>query len=103
MWNQRAHFDIAMRASANEKPPQQMYISCNFCGKSISAFMQGLSRVKGPFGRLGSTSNKLKVKTTLEKKKQNSEFPLRYYNQTFLFRCRLVQVAESLCLVVPSV
>ncbi|OXU30787.1 hypothetical protein TSAR_008781 [Trichomalopsis sarcophagae] len=61
MWNQRAHFDIAMRASANEKPPQQMYISCNFCGKSISAFMQGLCRAKGPFGRLGSTSNKLKM------------------------------------------
>ncbi|XP_058794718.1 GATOR complex protein MIOS-B [Phymastichus coffea] len=61
MWNQRAHFDIAMRASVNEKPPQQMYISCNFCGKSISAFMQGLSRARGPFGRIGSTSNKLKM------------------------------------------
>ncbi|XP_012282534.1 GATOR complex protein MIOS-B [Orussus abietinus] len=61
MWNQRAHFDIIMRSSTNEKPPQQMYISCNFCGKSISAYMQGLSRTRGPFGRLGSTSNKLKM------------------------------------------
>ncbi|KAG7207947.1 hypothetical protein KM043_009533 [Ampulex compressa] len=61
MWNQRAHFDIAMRYSMNEKPPQQIYVSCNFCGKSISAFMQGLSRARGPFGRLGSTPNKLKM------------------------------------------
>ncbi|XP_015608765.1 GATOR complex protein MIOS-B [Cephus cinctus] len=61
MWNQRAHFDIAMRTSTNEKPPQQVYISCNFCGKSISAYMQGLSRARGPFGRLGGTSNKLKM------------------------------------------
>jgi hypothetical protein len=65
MWTQRAHFDIAMRASANEKPPQQMYISCNFCGKSISTLIQGLSRARGPFGRLVSTSNKLKVKIKL--------------------------------------
>ncbi|XP_066586197.1 GATOR2 complex protein MIOS [Prorops nasuta] len=61
MWNQRAQFDIVMRCSTNEKPPPQIYISCNFCGKSISAFMQGISRARGPFGRLGSTSNKLKM------------------------------------------
>nr|XP_012151278.1 PREDICTED: WD repeat-containing protein mio-B isoform X3 [Megachile rotundata] len=61
MWTQRAHFDIAMRSATNEKPPQQIYISCNFCGKSISAFMQGLSRTRVPFGRLGSTPNKLKM------------------------------------------
>ncbi|XP_053983472.1 GATOR complex protein MIOS [Hylaeus volcanicus] len=61
MWTQRAHFDIAMRSATNEKPPQQIYVSCNFCGKSISAFMQGLSRTRGPFGRLGSTPNKLKM------------------------------------------
>ncbi|XP_076291746.1 GATOR complex protein mio isoform X1 [Lasioglossum baleicum] len=61
MWTQRAHFDIAMRSSTNETPPQQIYVSCNFCGKSISAFMQGLSRARGPFGRLGSTPNKLKM------------------------------------------
>ncbi|KAK0099087.1 hypothetical protein PV326_006551 [Microctonus aethiopoides] len=61
MWHQRVHFDIVMRSSTNEKLPQQVYISCNFCGKSISAFMQGLSRARGPFGRLGSSSNKLKM------------------------------------------
>ncbi|XP_034949422.1 GATOR complex protein MIOS [Chelonus insularis] len=61
MWNQRAHFDIAMRSSTSEKPAQQVYISCNFCGKSISAYMQSLSRTRGPFGRLGNTSNQLKI------------------------------------------
>jgi len=62
LWSQRAKFDIAMRASTpQERPPQQIYVSCNFCGKSISAFMQGLSRARVPFGRLGSTPNKLKA------------------------------------------
>ncbi|RLU21193.1 hypothetical protein DMN91_005566 [Ooceraea biroi] len=62
LWSQRAKFDIAMRASTpQERPPQQIYVSCNFCGKSISAFMQGLSRARVPFGRLGSTPNKLKM------------------------------------------
>ncbi|XP_043268495.1 GATOR complex protein MIOS-B [Venturia canescens] len=61
MWNQRAHFDIVMRSSTSEKLSQQVSISCNFCGKSISAVMQGLSRARGPFGRLASTSNKLKM------------------------------------------
>lgn len=61
LWDQRAHFDI-MLSSCNslDKPPQQVYVSCNFCGKSISA-MQGLSRGRGSFSRLGATSNKLKV------------------------------------------
>lgn len=67
MWNQRAQFDIAMRSSTNESPPQQIYVSCNFCGKSIAAFMQGLSRTRAPFGRLGSTSNKSKVKVRTAK------------------------------------
>lgn len=62
MWNQRAHFDIIMKASSDEKLPPQMYICCNFCGKSISPFMLGLSIVRGPFSRLGNTSNKPKVK-----------------------------------------
>lgn len=65
MWNQRAQFDIAMRSSTNENPPQQIYVSCNFCGKSIAAFMQGLSRARAPFGRLGSTSNKSKASLPL--------------------------------------
>lgn len=44
-----------------EKAPQQVYVSCNFCGKSISAYMQGLNRARAPFSRIGSTINKHKV------------------------------------------
>ncbi|PSN33611.1 WD repeat-containing protein mio [Blattella germanica] len=62
LWNQRAHFDIVMSACCpNDKPPQQVFVSCNFCGKSISAQMQGLSRNRGAFARLGATSQKLKM------------------------------------------
>ncbi|KAM0726260.1 GATOR2 complex protein MIOS-B [Formica fusca] len=62
LWFQRARFDIAMRSSTpQERPLQQIHVSCNFCGKSISAFMQGLSRTRVPFGRLGGTPNKLKM------------------------------------------
>lgn len=45
----------------SDKSPQQVYISCNFCGKSISAYMQGLNRGRGPYSRMGGTANKLKV------------------------------------------
>ncbi|KAJ9588221.1 hypothetical protein L9F63_018385 [Diploptera punctata] len=62
LWNQRAHFDIVMSACCpNDKPPQQVFVSCNFCGKSISAQMQGLSRNRGAYARLGGTSQKLKM------------------------------------------
>ncbi|XP_018335553.1 GATOR complex protein MIOS [Agrilus planipennis] len=62
LWNERAHFDIMLNSyKPTEKPPQQVYVSCNFCGKSISAYMQGLNRGRGPFSRMGSTANKLKM------------------------------------------
>lgn len=95
MWNQRAQFDIAMRSSTNEKPPQQIYISCNFCGKSISSLMQGLSRARGPFGRLGSTSNKLKVgfhSHMTHWSKYNISFCQFHFN----FRCHLVRTVANL-------
>lgn len=99
MWNQRAHFDIAMRTSTNEKPHQQVYISCNFCGKSISAVMQGLSRARGPFGRLASTSNKLKVNVILKKwkKKLAIENYSEKLKQYFLIRCLRVRAVENHC------
>lgn len=60
LWNQRAHFDIALSArSETEKPPQQVFVSCNFCGKSISAFMQG--RGRGLFARVPNKSKVCKV------------------------------------------
>lgn len=62
LWNQRAQFDILLSMStAVEKTPQQVFISCNFCGKSVSAQMQGLSKGRGSFVRLGASSQKLKM------------------------------------------
>jgi hypothetical protein len=64
LWNQRAHFDILLSASSpNDKPPQQVFVSCNFCGKSISAQMLGIIRNRGAFARLGATLQKIKVST----------------------------------------
>ncbi|KAL3269121.1 hypothetical protein HHI36_008202 [Cryptolaemus montrouzieri] len=58
LWNERAKFDIMLSAyRPNEKQPQQVFVSCNFCGKSISACMQGLSRTRGQFTRMGSAAN----------------------------------------------
>ncbi|PNF34608.1 WD repeat-containing protein mio [Cryptotermes secundus] len=62
LWNQRAHFDILLSASSpNDKPPQQVFVSCNFCGKSISAQMLGIIRNRGAFARLGATLQKVKM------------------------------------------
>ncbi|GLH08738.1 GATOR complex protein MIOS [Gryllus bimaculatus] len=62
LWNQRAQFDILLSmCTASEKPPQQVFISCNFCGKSISAQMQGHSKGRGSYVRLGASSQKLKM------------------------------------------
>ncbi|XP_066997693.2 GATOR2 complex protein MIOS isoform X2 [Anabrus simplex] len=62
LWNQRAQFDILLSVcSASDKPPQQVFVSCNFCGKSISAQMQGHNKSRGTLARLGTTSQKLKM------------------------------------------
>ncbi|XP_075236939.1 GATOR complex protein mio isoform X2 [Lycorma delicatula] len=62
LWSHRAHFDIALNTrNLNNKPAQQIFVACNFCAKSISAYMQGLARNRGPFARLGTTSNRLKI------------------------------------------
>ncbi|XP_065221938.1 GATOR2 complex protein MIOS-B [Planococcus citri] len=44
LWIERAKFDIVL--NAQKVPPQQVFISCNFCGKSISAFLQDKIRNK---------------------------------------------------------
>ena len=82
LWNQRAQTDIMVNnctqasspsllllpgqvhsSSTTIKPPQLVFVTCNFCGKSISAQMQGASRQRttGTLGRLGATGQKLKV------------------------------------------
>lgn len=61
LWNQRALFDIMLSGqNSNDKPPQQVHVSCNFCGKSISAYMQA-NRGRAQYPRMGGTANKLKL------------------------------------------
>lgn len=61
LWNERALFDIMLsQHRSSEKHPQQVFVSCNFCGKSISLHMQGLNR-RQQFSRIGGTPNKLKM------------------------------------------
>ncbi|KAL0278558.1 UNVERIFIED_CONTAM: hypothetical protein PYX00_000352 [Menopon gallinae] len=60
LWDQRAHFDLALN-TANQQVSQQVFVSCNFCGKSISAYVQGVSRTRGQYTRVGPTNNKMKM------------------------------------------
>ncbi|XP_046677873.1 GATOR complex protein MIOS-B-like [Homalodisca vitripennis] len=62
MWNHRARVDIALSTrNPGTKPVQQVFVSCNFCGKSVSAYMQASSLSRGQLARLGATSNRLKM------------------------------------------
>ncbi|KAJ8949341.1 hypothetical protein NQ314_008261 [Rhamnusium bicolor] len=62
LFYERADFDIMLASfKPNEKPPQQVYVSCNFYGKSISAYMHGLNRGRGQFQRVTGTTNKVKM------------------------------------------
>lgn len=52
MWTQRALFDVALQGRSSTRPPQSVYVSCNFCGKTLSPYMQetrgrGLQRLPG--------------------------------------------------------
>ena len=64
LWNERAKLDcITNRVIKNKKKPQQqVYISCNFCMKSISAYIQTPGRSTNPYARFGTgAANKSKV------------------------------------------
>ncbi|XP_054286757.1 GATOR complex protein MIOS [Macrosteles quadrilineatus] len=62
MWNHRARVDISLSMrNPGTKPQQQVFVSCNFCGKSVSAYMQANAMNRGQLARLGTTSNKLKM------------------------------------------
>ena len=48
LWTQRAKFDVQLykgNPSGAEKPPQQVFVSCNFCGKNVSVFSGGKGKV----------------------------------------------------------
>lgn len=48
LWTQRAKFDVQFykgNPSGVEKPAQQVYVSCNYCGKGISVFSGGKGKL----------------------------------------------------------
>lgn len=70
LWVHRAKLDILVNAS--HPPPQQVFITCNFCKKSISAYLQGMKKSgnTGPggnkysgSGKYAASPNKHKVRT----------------------------------------
>uniref|UniRef100_T1HA87 Zinc_ribbon_16 domain-containing protein n=1 Tax=Rhodnius prolixus TaxID=13249 RepID=T1HA87_RHOPR len=61
MWSQRSQFDIWYNSRSSTKPEQQVYVNCNFCGKSTSAHSQIMSRTKASYPRFTGSSNQNKM------------------------------------------
>lgn len=64
LWKQRALFDIEwFKANPSHKPHQQVFVSCNFCGKAVSNYLQMNAPSQcGRFSQLAATTaNKSKV------------------------------------------
>nr|XP_053633345.1 GATOR complex protein MIOS-like [Cherax quadricarinatus] len=63
LWNERAQLDVIMNDNKHaERPPQHIYITCNFCKKGISAYIQAPGRPRNPYARFGTGSaNKSKM------------------------------------------
>ena len=60
LWTERALFDVLKtNLSGNrsqKKPNQQIYVSCNFCMKSISSYVQAPGRPRNPYAKYGSSA-----------------------------------------------
>lgn len=57
----RAKFDVTWhKGDPNYKTSQQVFISCSFCGKSISSLMNTMGRGR-QYTKLGGTAHKSKV------------------------------------------
>ncbi|XP_065840030.1 GATOR2 complex protein MIOS-like [Oscarella lobularis] len=51
LWNERATLDV-QRRNGDSRPPSQIFVSCNYCGKSVS----GEASSVGGVGGVGSTA-----------------------------------------------
>ncbi|XP_064648261.1 GATOR2 complex protein MIOS-B-like isoform X2 [Lineus longissimus] len=61
LWHERAEFDVhRFRCDTSSRPPQQVFVSCNFCGKSISYSMLTMGRTRH-YTSFGGSPNKSKV------------------------------------------
>ncbi|MPC34163.1 WD repeat-containing protein mio-A [Portunus trituberculatus] len=63
LWNERAQLDVIMNENKHaERPPQHIYITCNFCKKGITPYIQAAGRPRNPYARFGTgSSNKSKI------------------------------------------
>ncbi|XP_045138344.1 GATOR complex protein MIOS-A-like [Portunus trituberculatus] len=63
LWNERAQLDVIMNENKHaERPPQHIYITCNFCKKGITPYIQAAGRPRNPYARFGTgSSNKSKM------------------------------------------
>lgn len=58
-WFERADFDIMVVKYKNEKPPPQIYMSCTYCGKNISAHLRNLKSQQFSRLNISGAANKL--------------------------------------------
>ncbi|KAK3891191.1 hypothetical protein Pcinc_004907 [Petrolisthes cinctipes] len=63
LWNERAQLDVIANDNKHaERPPQHIYIACNFCKKGITPYIQAAGRPRNPYARFGTGSaNKSKM------------------------------------------
>ncbi|XP_013772701.1 GATOR complex protein MIOS-like [Limulus polyphemus] len=65
LWHQRALFDVQWcKVNPSTMPPQQVFVSCNFCGKSVTSYFQQLGQFQGmrTYGRFNfPVGNKSKM------------------------------------------
>ncbi|KAL1463656.1 hypothetical protein WDU94_015390 [Cyamophila willieti] len=92
LWVHRAKLDILLNAS--KPPPQQVFVSCNFCKKSISAYLQGMK--KGATGGVGGGGNKFNMSTAAAAKYSTSP---NKHKITSCPHCRKPQPRCAVCLV----
>lgn len=62
----RAELDIALtNAQASSQPAHQVYVSCHYCGKSVSPWYKGLPHAgkTGSLSRQGGGANKVKLQS----------------------------------------
>ncbi|ENN79182.1 hypothetical protein D910_02334, partial [Dendroctonus ponderosae] len=58
-WFERAEFDLMLVKYKNERPTPQVYMSCTYCGKNISAHLRTLKNQQFSRINVAGSSNKL--------------------------------------------
>ncbi|XP_050310111.1 GATOR complex protein MIOS [Anthonomus grandis grandis] len=58
-WFERAEFDLMLVKNKNERPPPQIYMSCTYCGKNISAHLRTLKNQQFSRLNVAGATNKL--------------------------------------------